>query len=79
MNIKLPVIKKKISSYILGEEGKISKQSLLSLGTFFGTAAIAAALAACNVDALSTSHHNYLGIYYGSYRVTASHSHHGSY
>jgi len=41
----LPKIKKKISSFLLSEEGKISKQSLLSLGAFVSAAVIGGVLA----------------------------------
>jgi len=37
--VNLPKIKKKVSSFIRSEEGKISKQSLLAMGAFLGTAA----------------------------------------
>ncbi len=37
--VKLPEIKKKVSSFLRSEEGKISKQSLLAMGAFLSTAA----------------------------------------
>ena len=73
----LPKIKKKISSFVMEEEGKISKQSLFTLGAFIGSAAIAAVLASKKVDATST-------ITLGSsatdtqVTVTAAHTHHAS-
>ena len=36
----LPKIKKKITSFLLSEEGKIPKHSLLSLGSFVSAAVI---------------------------------------
>ena len=41
----LPKIKKKITGFLLNEEGKISKQSLLSLGSFISAAVIGGVLA----------------------------------
>ncbi|MCB9361953.1 hypothetical protein H6504_00825 [Candidatus Woesearchaeota archaeon] len=38
--MRIPKLKKKISAYILGEEGKISKQSMMALGSLLGTAAV---------------------------------------
>ena len=35
-------IKKKVSAFILEEEGKISKEALIALGAFFGTVALGA-------------------------------------
>lgn len=44
----LPKIKKRISNYITSETGQISKQSILTIGVFVGTAALAS-LAATKV------------------------------
>ena len=41
----LPKIKKKITGFLLNEEGKISKQSMLSLGSFISAAVIGGVLA----------------------------------
>ena len=43
MASSIPKVKKAISSFLLGEEGKISKQSILSMGLFLGTVALATA------------------------------------
>ena len=61
MNKKIPHIKKKISGFFLEEHGRISKQSMLSLGAIVAGAAIGAALPAKLVEAQqSTSHtHNH--------------------
>lgn len=48
---KIPRIKKKVSTYIRSEEGRISKQSLVSIGALLGGAAIAGILAAKEVAA----------------------------
>ncbi len=47
----LPRIRKKLSNYIKSEKGKISKQSMVSVGAFIGTAAIASSLASKNAKA----------------------------
>ncbi|MBT5492359.1 hypothetical protein HOK00_09080, partial [bacterium] len=47
----LPKIKKKISSFIMEEEGKISKQSIFALGTMIGSAAIASVLSSKKAEA----------------------------
>ncbi len=38
----IPTVTETISSYIMSEEGKISKQALITLGAFLGGAALAA-------------------------------------
>jgi len=43
-SVKIPKLKKKISAYLLGEDGKITKQSLMSVGSILGTVAIGGAL-----------------------------------
>ena len=54
--VKIPQVKKRIATYIRSEEGKISKQSLISVGAFMGGAAIASILAAKEAAA---GHHNF--------------------
>jgi len=53
MKVKIPKIKKKISDYLLSEEGKISKQALLTMGAILGGASIAATLLAKGADAVA--------------------------
>lgn len=66
----IPKVTKKLSSFIKDEKGSISKQSLLSLGTFVGTVAVSSIFAA--KDAHS-------GVAGGDAdEMTVSHSHHGS-
>jgi len=36
----LPILKKKVTGFILSEEGKMPKQSLLTLGSFLSAAVI---------------------------------------
>lgn len=65
MSGKIPQIKKKISSYLLEEDGRITKQSLLSLGAIMTGAALGMAISAKEANAHSHSH--------------ISHSNHSSY
>lgn len=76
-----PKIKKKIGSYLLSEEGKISKQNLLALGSFLGTAALSSLLLsgeASAVDSNTVYHTNNLGLSYSAGTATATHTHHAS-
>jgi hypothetical protein len=50
----IPQIRRRISHFISGEEGKVSKQSLLSMGAFLGSVAIASSLASQPTKALPT-------------------------
>lgn len=43
--MKIPKVPKKVSAYLLGEDGKISKQSIMALGSFLGSVAIGSILA----------------------------------
>ena len=75
---KIPKIKKKISHYLLSEEGKISKQSLLTIGSILGGAILGAVASTQEVEA-GWSHINELSLNYtGGTEATAEHSHHGS-
>lgn len=66
----IPKVRKKISSFIKDEKGSISKQSLLSLGTFVGTIAVSSLFAVKDVKS---------GVAQGDAdEMTVSHSHHGS-
>ncbi|MFH1641597.1 MAG: hypothetical protein ABIC04_01725 [Nanoarchaeota archaeon] len=53
MKIKIPKIKKKISNYLLSEEGKISKQALLTMGAFLGGAALGGILSSQESHAIN--------------------------
>ena len=53
----VPRIKKRIGAFLLGEEGKISKQSLLKTGIIIGSLAVATTLAAKSTLAHS-NHYN---------------------
>jgi len=52
----IPKIKKKISSYVMGEQGRISKQSLLAIGTIIGGAALSGSLVSKSVSAALAGH-----------------------
>ncbi len=47
----LPEFKKRITSFLVGDEGKISKQSLLNLGAFLGVGVLGSVLAVEDVSA----------------------------
>jgi hypothetical protein len=74
--IMFPKLKKKLSSFLLSEEGKISKQSLLTLGSFVSAAVIAGALATKQ----SAGHTNDITVSYQEAGKIAvgQHSHHNS-
>ena len=71
----LPKIKTKITSFLVGEEGKISKQSLLSLGSFISAAVIGGILATKEAAAQPT---NDLTVSYADGTATGTHAHHSS-
>lgn len=77
MKSKLPKLKKKISNYLLSEEGKISKQALLTMGAFLGGAALGSVHSI--PEAGAASHDNSLELSYSGGAATASHYHHSSY
>jgi len=54
----LPKLKKKISSYISSETGRISKQSIITIGAFIGTAALATLATTKTVKAALTAELN---------------------
>lgn len=56
MAAKIPQIKKTISSFLLSEEGKITKQSILSMGLFLGSVAITTALTSDDAAGWHGSH-----------------------
>jgi len=62
MKSKIPRIKKKINSFLVGEEGKISKQSLLKVGVLLGGTALGTVLSAKKVYAqhCSTGHSSFV-------------------
>lgn len=73
----VPTLKKKITSFLLSEEGKMPKHSLLSLGSFLSAAVISGVLmskeaAASHTNSLTASFVSSTGI------ATAQHAHHSS-
>jgi hypothetical protein len=95
MKSKIPKIKKKISSYLLSEEGKISKQALLTMGAFLGGAAIGTLIGSedvaaagpcksgsdCTIETTCSvaAHCNHISLSYSGGTATAAHTHHASY
>lgn len=73
----LPELKKRITSFLVGENGKISKQSLLSIGSFLGTGLLASVLVAKNANA-SATHVNAITVKYSGGLATGTHNHHSS-
>jgi len=75
---KFPSIKKSLSAFLLGEEGRISKESVLKMGVIFGAAALSTGILSKDVNAqhshsLYTSHTEV-----PTYQVTGYHNHHAS-
>lgn len=67
---KVPLLKKKVKAFLVGEEGKISKRSLLKIGgTLTGLSSLAL-IGAANVDEVHLS--------YAGAKATASHENHAS-
>jgi len=56
--MKFPEIKKTISSFLLSEEGKISKQNILKIGVFLAAASAALSLSSQNLKATDSKHGN---------------------
>jgi len=77
MKSKIPKIKKKLSNYLMSEEGKISKQALLTTGAFLAGATLGTISAVQEVEA-GTTHANSLALSYSGGTATATHSHHAS-
>jgi hypothetical protein len=78
-----PEIKKKISSYLTLEDGKITKESIMTIGAFVTSAAASAALLAKTASAGHTNkplHGNTVEVRYNqeSEAAIGKHSHHGS-
>ena len=75
----LPKIKKSIKSYTLNEDGKISKQALITFGAFFGTSAITGLLDLKGVAAHGNNHMNNLSLQVVNHQALGKHTHHASY
>ena len=70
---KLPDLKKSISGFLLEEDGKISKHSLLSMGAALSGAAVAGALQVQGAKAETSHTHSHI-----SHTSHGSHSSHGA-
>ena len=70
----LPAIRKTVSSFLLEEEGKISKQSLLKLGAVVG--GISAMTGIANAaHSQNVAHSQAVSMSYSTPTITATHSH----
>lgn len=69
----IPKIKKKVSSFLRNEDGKISKENLIRAGILIS------ALTIGSVKVVQAVHNNALGIVTQDGTATATHNHHGSY
>lgn len=74
---KIPIIKKRMHAFLVGEEGKISKQALLTVGVLLGSAAVSTILSSDDVAAHShhSSHSNALNMAYSGSTHIASGTH----
>ena len=69
----IPKIKKKVTSFLLSEEGKISKQSMLAMGSFLTSVAVGSILASKDAAA---DHNHSLSASWDGPRMVGTH-HHG--
>ena len=74
---EIPKLKKKISAFLVNEEGKISKESLLKAGTMLSAVALGSALAVNNANA-EIIHSNSLSVSYSTLTAAGTHGHHAS-
>jgi len=71
----IPIIHRRISSFILSEKGSMPHQSILSLGTFLTGAVIGGILASKHAVA---QHVNGVGFANADSQITVTHQHHQS-
>ena len=71
---KIPKIKKKINAFLIGEEGKISKQSLFKTGVILGGLALSSTL----IKGVDAAHGNTLNLNYNAGTGVGTASHHGN-
>jgi hypothetical protein len=77
---KIPKLSKKVKSYALNEDGKISKQALISMGAFLGTSALAGVLKSKNAASHGNFHRNSLSVKISVDDIASGqHTHHASY
>ena len=75
--MEIPKLKKNISAYLGGEEGKISKQSLVSMAAFISAAAVAGVISSKEVAAGHTNistHTNQLGVSMSGDQAVGNHN-----
>lgn len=77
LNMPIPKIKKDLNSFLVGEEGKITKKSLIKTGSLLTAVALGSALAADQASA-GMEHDNDITFNRQGEGVSASHSHHAS-
>jgi hypothetical protein len=82
MGFKMPSIKKRISAFLVGEDGKISKDSVMKAGAILGAIGITSALlaesAAAHTNRITSSYSSSLGRITGTHTSHGSHGSHGS-
>jgi hypothetical protein len=77
--VDIPKIKKKINAFLIGEEGKISKEALLKTGMVVTAFAVGSAIAASDAAAAANRHTNNLRTEnYGDEAIRGVHGHHAS-
>ena len=83
---KIPKIKKKVNSFLISEEGRITKNSLLKMGSLLSAATLGAVL---NNEIVSAdwhqsdansgpSHNNHYTLDYTDWVATIDHANHGN-
>ena len=79
MKKNVPEIKKKVNAFLLGEQGKMSKDSIIKAGLLVGAFAVGVAINAKKTEA-PVNHSNSLSASYdsGTGAASANHSHHAS-
>ena len=80
--VNIPKLKKKVHAFLIGEEGKISKESLLKAGTILGIIAISGTLNVNDTTASthsdSLNHANGLSLSASETSTTGTHNHHAN-
>jgi len=76
--LNFPKFKKKIHAFLVGEEGKISKESLIKTGLVLGTIGVAVLPVSSAVDTLSLGNYTPGGSTTATHSSHSSHSSHGS-
>ncbi|PLW80696.1 hypothetical protein C0585_01250 [Candidatus Woesearchaeota archaeon] len=72
--MKIPKLKKKITNFLIKEDGKITKEHLIKTGIILTTLS----LATQSSDADGTTHQNSMQIHNDGDGATGTHSHHVS-